>query len=77
MFGQKDLKGKKVVVLSAGVEYRGKVVEMGVDALVLSSASGFTEIPWEKVTKIEEEGQGDPIGLGDRMFPPFPIDFDD
>lgn len=75
MFAHKDFKGKKVVVLSSGIEFRGVVVEMGSDALVLSSPMGVKEIPWGRVTKIEEEGAG--FSLADKTFAPFPLDFDE
>jgi len=75
MFAHRDLKGKKVVVLSSGFEFRGVVVEMGSDALVLSSSMGVKEIPWDRVTKIEEDGAG--LNLADKIFAPFPLDFEE
>lgn len=49
-----NLRGREVTVLASGIRYRGTVVEMGEESLLLRSATGFREIPWERVTRIEE-----------------------
>lgn len=50
----RNLKGKSVVVQASGVTYRGTVVEAGVSSLLLRAASGFREIPWEAIQRVEE-----------------------
>jgi hypothetical protein len=49
------LKGKKVLVHASGIVYRGVVVELGPSSLVLKGTTGFQEIPWERITRMEEE----------------------
>jgi hypothetical protein len=49
------LRGKRVRVSASGVAYEGVVVEMGENCLVLRSASGFREIPWEQIAQVAEE----------------------
>ena len=49
------LRGKKVRVLAAGVEYRGTVVELGIESLILKSAAGFREIAWDRISRVVEE----------------------
>lgn len=55
----RNLKGKQVTVHASGTVYRGTVVEMGEDTLVLRAAGGFREIPWDRVTRVTDEGAGD------------------
>ncbi|MDW7709269.1 MAG: hypothetical protein SCH98_02250 [Deferrisomatales bacterium] len=52
------LRGTQVRVTASGVEYRGIVVEMGEEALVLRSPTGMLEIPWDRVTHLEESPGG-------------------
>ena len=54
----RHLKGRKVVVTAAGVEYRGTLVELGETSVVLRAPGGHREIPWARVTRIREEGGG-------------------
>ncbi|MEW6488087.1 MAG: hypothetical protein AB1578_09250 [Thermodesulfobacteriota bacterium] len=51
----RQLTGKAVRVMAAGVEYRGIVVELGETALLLHSFTGAVEIPWERITSLEED----------------------
>lgn len=51
----RHLKGKRVIVTAGGVEYRGTVWELGEQTLVLRAAAGHQEIPWERVTRIQEQ----------------------
>lgn len=48
------LGGRTVRVVASGVEYRGVVVEMGEGALMLRSSTGMLEIPWERISHVEE-----------------------
>lgn len=41
-------------MVASGVEYRGVVVEMGEGALMLRSSTGMLEIPWERISHVEE-----------------------
>ena len=57
MNGKKDwrrLKGRHVVVVASGVEYRGQVVELGETSLLLRSSAGHREIDWERITGMAE-----------------------
>ena len=54
----RHLKGKRVVVSAAGVEYRGVVIELGESTLLLRAAGGHREIPWERVTAMREDRGG-------------------
>jgi hypothetical protein len=57
MNGKKDwrrLKGRHVVVVASGVEYRGLVVELGETSLLLRSPAGHREIDWERITRVTE-----------------------
>jgi hypothetical protein len=54
----RHLRGKAVTVHSSGITYRGTVVEMGVASLILKAGSGFREIPWERIQRIEEDPGG-------------------
>ncbi len=67
----RNLRGKTVCVKASGVTYRGCVVEMGEAALVLRTAGGVCEVPWDRVTAIDEvgPGQGGPSGPGGRSGP--------
>lgn len=49
------IRGKKVTVHALGVAYRGTVVEMGEKTLVLKGRGGFQEIPWDRISRIEED----------------------
>jgi hypothetical protein len=51
----RTLKGKKVEVRASGIVYRGVVVELGPSTLVLKGTGGFQEIPWERITRMEED----------------------
>ncbi len=51
----RGLTGKAVVVVAGGIRYRGVLLEMGDASLVLRSARGFQEIPWERVTSLAED----------------------
>lgn len=55
----RNLRGKSVVVHASGITYRGTVVEAGVATLLLRAASGFREIPWEKIQRVEEAPAGE------------------
>lgn len=48
------LRGKSVTVHASGITYRGVVVEIGVASLLLKASSGFREIPWERIQRIDE-----------------------
>lgn len=61
----RSLRGKTVSVDASGTSYRGRVVEMGETSLVLRTPGGFCEIPWERITKIDEVEPG-------RETPPGP-----
>lgn len=50
----KRLRGKTVAVLADGVEYRGTVVELGLESLVLRGAAGMREIPWDRIGRVAE-----------------------
>lgn len=52
------LRGRAVRVTASGVEYRGVVVELGEEALLLRGDSGFREIPWTRITQIDEAPAG-------------------
>ena len=57
MNGKEDwrrLKGRHVVVVASGVEYRGLVVELGETSLLLRSSGGHREIDWERITRMTE-----------------------
>ena len=49
------LKGKKVVVNAGGIQYRGVVMELGERTLLLRAAGGHREIPWERITRMQED----------------------
>jgi len=66
----RNLRGKSVTVYASGITYRGVVAEVGLHALLLKASTGFREIPWERVQRIEEAGASLP-GLG-RRPPPKP-----
>ncbi|HSH68876.1 MAG TPA: hypothetical protein VK997_03080 [Deferrisomatales bacterium] len=51
----RNLKGKRVVVVAGGVEYRGTLLELGESSLLLRAASGHREIRWERVTRMRED----------------------
>lgn len=53
-----ELRGQTVVVHALACVYRGTVVELGEDALVLRGASGYREIPWVAVQRIERARSG-------------------
>lgn len=55
------LTGKAVRVVAAGVEYRGIVAELGETALLLRGLGGAVEIPWERVTSLEEDPSAAPV----------------
>ncbi|MBI5015439.1 MAG: hypothetical protein HZB55_08095 [Deltaproteobacteria bacterium] len=59
----RHLRGKSVIVQAAGITYRGTVVELGPANLLLKAASGFREIPWERVQRIDELPEGAGRGL--------------
>ena len=52
----RHLKGKQVVVTAGGVQYRGKVIELGERNLLLRADGGHREIPWERITRMQPEG---------------------
>jgi len=56
------LRGKRVRVLAAGVEYRGTVVELGIESLILKSAGGFREIAWDRISRVVEELPATAVG---------------
>ena len=64
----RHLRGKNVVVHASGVTYRGVVAEVGLHALLLKAPTGFREIPWERIHRVEEVG-ATATGLG-RGLPP-------
>lgn len=61
----RQLTGKAVRAMASGVEYRGVVVELGETVLVLRSVTGVVEIPWERVSSLEED-PGGPWGVSGR-----------
>jgi autotransporter translocation and assembly factor TamB len=61
----RQLTGKAVRVMASGVEYRGVVVELGETAVLLHGLTGAVEIPWERVTSLEEDPNA-PSGVPDR-----------
>jgi hypothetical protein len=50
----RHLKGKHVAVHAFGTVYRGVVVELGAASLLLKGVAGALEVPWERVTRVEE-----------------------
>jgi hypothetical protein len=52
----RKLRGRTVTVHASGTSYRGTVVEIGVHSLLLRATAGFREIPWERITRVVEEG---------------------
>lgn len=64
----RHLRGKSVIVHASGLTYRGVVTEVGLHGLLLKAPSGFREIPWERIQRIEEAGSTAP-GLGRRLSP--------
>jgi hypothetical protein len=62
------LTGKKVLIQASGITYRGTMVEMGVSSVILKGPEGFQEIPWTRITRMEEDrgsgpGPAGPSGL--------------
>lgn len=51
----RHLTGKSVRVQASGITYRGVVVELGISSLILKGPGGFQEIPWERITLLEED----------------------
>lgn len=51
------LKGKRVVVRARGVEYRGTLVEVAPEEIVLRAASGWLTIPAGNISQVLGEGE--------------------
>ena len=68
----RNLGGKNVTVHAQGIIYRGTVVEMGETSLLLKAAVGFREIPWDRITGIEEADSnlGPDLNAGAHGPPP-------
>jgi hypothetical protein len=64
----RELTGRNVLVKAGGLTYTGILLEVGLEAVVLRSSTGHSEIPVEKVTSIEELGEGPRSSL-----PPSPL----
>ena len=47
-----ELKGKEVIVVAQGTEYRGILVEVGVDDITISTPTRWVSIPQSKISKI-------------------------
>ena len=56
------LRGKRVRVHASGVIYRGVLLEMGEGSLVLRTESTVQEIPWDRISQVAEEPEGNEAG---------------
>lgn len=48
------LKGKEVIVMAGGVEYRGILVEVGIDNITISTPTRWISIPFSRVSSVKD-----------------------
>jgi hypothetical protein len=58
-----DFRGKDVVIQAGGTAYRGRMVEMTAEAILLKAEGGYREIQMDKVTRIELAGADTSSGI--------------
>jgi hypothetical protein len=73
MMHWRDYTGKEVVVHSQGTTYRGRMVEMTDDAILLRADTGHCEIMMATVTGIELAGDSGSTTLSPSPLAPSPL----